>query len=121
VNWFHPLIWVQIEAACRTVGWPWKSVAIKQALMRTNPEQFATLYRQRIGEWIEVKGSSFHFTERVQDLIATSKGMEPGGHSSRIGILVSQSVQMLQACLIDHTGTISFCCHTDEKAAKRNS
>ena len=94
-NWFHPLIWVQIEAACRTVGWPFKPVDIKKYLVRTNPNQFTTLHRQRIGEWIDKsKGSSLHFTEKVQNTIASSQATEPSGHSSRIGILVSRLVRM---------------------------
>lgn len=91
MNWFHPLVWVQIEAACRAVGWPFAPVDIKRHLVRTNREQFEPLHAQRISEWIDKsKDSRLHFTEIVQHRIGTVQGMEPGGHNSRIGILVSR-------------------------------
>ena len=89
MNWFHPSVWVQIEAACRTVGWPFPPVNIKRYLMRANQDQFGALHPQRISDWIDrSKGSSLRFTETVQRRVGT-KAMEPGSHNSRVGILVS--------------------------------
>ena len=90
MNWFHPLVWVQIETTCQTVGWPFSPMDIKRYLVHANRDQFQTLHPQRISEWIDKGGnSSLRFTEYVQRKIGTSQVMEPGGHSSRIGILVS--------------------------------
>ena len=90
MNWFHPSVWAQIDAACRAVGWPFSPVDIKQHLMRTNKEQFEALHSQRLSEWIDKsKDSKLHFTEFVQGRIGTVQEMEPSGHNSRIGILVS--------------------------------
>ena len=90
MNWFHLSIWVQIEAACRAVGWPFSPVDIKKHLVRTNPGQFKTFHHQRLSEWINKdQGPQLHFTEFVQRMIGTVQVMEPGGHNSRIGILVS--------------------------------
>ena len=92
MNWFHPVIWVQIEAACRTVGWPFSPTDIKRYLTRMNPDQFGGLHPQRISEWIDKsKGSSLHFTQYVQSRIGSSQALEPGGHTTRIGILVSRT------------------------------
>lgn len=91
MNWFYPSVWVQIEAGCQAVGWPFRPALICCHLQRANPDQFATLRPQRISEWIDrSKGSSLHFTEYVQRMTGTSQAMEPGGHSSRIGILVGR-------------------------------
>jgi len=91
MNWFHPSVWIQIEAACRAVGWPFSPADIKRYLTRANQDQFKALHAQRISDWIDKsKGSSLHFTEVVQLRIGTVKAMEPGSHSSRIGILVSR-------------------------------
>ena len=58
--------------------------------MRVNKDQFEILHLQHISEWIDKsKGSSLCFTNAVQLRIGTAKALEPGGHSSRIGILVS--------------------------------
>jgi len=91
INWFHPLLWVQIEAACRAVGWPFSPAEIKRHLMDTNPQQFEVIHQQRFSEWIDrTQDSHLHFTKFVQDKIGTAcRAMEPGGHNSRIGILVS--------------------------------
>lgn len=95
MNWFHPSIWAQIEAACRAVGWPFSPADIKRCLMHTNRVQFEILHPQHISKWIDKdKSSSLHFTEAVQRRVGTARAMEPGGHSSRIGILVSE----LHAC-----------------------
>jgi hypothetical protein len=65
---------------------------IKRYLTRINQDQFETLHPQRVSEWIDrTKGSSLHFTDFVQRKIGTAVMMEPGSHSSRIGILVSKS------------------------------
>jgi hypothetical protein len=91
MNWFHPSMWIQIDAACRRVGWPFLSADIKRYLMRANPDQFKPLHPQRIGEWIDkTSGPSLHFTMYVQQKIGSSQAMEPSDHSSRIGILVSR-------------------------------
>ena len=90
MNWFHPLLWVQIETACRAVGWPFSPIVIKGHLMRTNQEQFEALHPQRLSEWIDKSDhSGLHFTKSVQQRIA-AQAMEPGGHNSRIGILVGE-------------------------------
>lgn len=90
MNWFHPPIWMQIEAACRAVGWPFSPADIKRHLDRINCDQFKTLYPQRISEWIDrTKGQSLHFKESVQERIGISRALEPGGYTTRIGILVS--------------------------------
>jgi hypothetical protein len=89
MNWFHPSVWVQIEIACRAVGWPFSPADIKRHLVHTNQEQFEVLHPQRLSEWIDKsEGTGLHFTESVQHRIAV-QAMEPGGHNSRIGILVS--------------------------------
>ena len=92
MNWFYPSVWVQIEAACQAVGPPFPPTQICRYLQRANPDQFKTLYPQRISEWIDKsKGSlSLHFSEYVQQKIGTSQAMEPNGHSSRIGIFVGR-------------------------------
>lgn len=90
MNWFHPSIWVQIETACRAVGWPFSPADIKRYLVCTNQDQFKILHQQRISDWIDrSKGSSLHFTEAVLYKAGMAKAMEPGGHNSRIGVLVS--------------------------------
>jgi len=92
MNWFNPSVWVQIEAACRAIGWPFSPADIKQHLMHTNPEQFESFHQQRFSDWIDKsRGPQLHFTESVQRKIGTALAMEPGGHNSRIGILVSRS------------------------------
>lgn len=92
MNWFHPSIWIQIEATCRAVGWPFSPVDIKRHLVHTNRQQFEALHPQRFSEWIDKsKGSGLHFTKFIQQRIGTMQAMEPGGHNSRIGILVSGS------------------------------
>lgn len=73
MNWFHPSVWVQIETACRTVGWPFSPTDIKHYLVRANLDQFQMLHPQHISEWIDKsKNSSLHFTESVQRKIGTS-------------------------------------------------
>jgi len=90
MNWFHPSVWVQIEFACRAVGWPFSPADIKRYLMRTNPEQFKVLHHQRLSDWIDKSQRlQLRFTESVQCKIGKAQAMEPGGHNSRIGILVS--------------------------------
>lgn len=92
MNWFYPPIWTQIVDACRVVGWPFSPADIKRYLDHNNRDQFKTLHPQRISEWIDKsKGSYLHFTESVQQRVGTSQVLEPGGHTTRVGILVSGS------------------------------
>jgi hypothetical protein len=101
VNWFYPLVWIQIEAACQAVGWPFSPVEIRRHLVHTNQGLFETLHPQRLSEWINKnEHPGLHFTESVQCRIAV-QAMEPGGHNSRIGILVSKLCvrQDLSNCL----------------------
>ena len=90
MNWFHPSIWVQIEAACKAVGWPFSPKDIKSRLVALNPDQFESLNPQRFSDWIDKsEGPPLHFVEFVRHRIGRVRALEPGGHNSRIRILVS--------------------------------
>ncbi|KAJ7752947.1 hypothetical protein B0H16DRAFT_1459665 [Mycena metata] len=52
-NWFHPLVWPQVELAAVIAGKPWKPRHIEAAAKKLNATLFARLTEQVIGRWID--------------------------------------------------------------------
>ncbi|KAG9118714.1 hypothetical protein FRC07_006642 [Ceratobasidium sp. 392] len=51
VNWVNPLIWPQIDATARSVGYPWSAAEIVHRLQQQNMSLFGPLRPQRISQW----------------------------------------------------------------------
>ncbi|KAJ7798099.1 hypothetical protein B0H14DRAFT_3157086, partial [Mycena olivaceomarginata] len=89
-NWFHPLLFSQVQAAASRVSKPWKPRAIVQELHRTNLKDFYRLTEQVVGRWIDsearARGTS-KWKDSVLQNVERGKGNAPGGHTTRCGVL----------------------------------
>ncbi|KAJ7794834.1 hypothetical protein B0H14DRAFT_3556186 [Mycena olivaceomarginata] len=89
-NWFHPLLFSQVQAAASRVSKPWKPRAIMQELHRTNLKDFYRLTEQVVGRWIDsearARGTS-KWKDSVLQSVERGKGNAPGGHTTRCGVL----------------------------------
>jgi tRNA uridine 5-carbamoylmethylation protein Kti12 len=90
-NWFHPLLWSQIQAAALRVRKPWKPRAILKELHKANAKDFYKLTEQVIGRWMARDANNktmSKWKETVLENVA-SRGNAPGGQNTRSGVLVS--------------------------------
>ncbi|KAJ7869051.1 hypothetical protein B0H13DRAFT_2557989 [Mycena leptocephala] len=89
-NWFHPILFSQVQAAASRVSKPWKPRAILKELHRANLKDFSRLTEQVIGRWIDGdsrdRGTS-KWKDSVIQNVARGKGNSPGGHTTRCGVL----------------------------------
>ncbi|KAJ7069136.1 hypothetical protein C8F01DRAFT_976393, partial [Mycena amicta] len=87
-NWFHPLLFKQIEMAAVKAGRPWKPVEIVREAKKMDGETFAKLTPQVVGRWID-KDAKRAGESKWKDSVLknVAKGNTPGGHTTRAGIL----------------------------------
>ncbi|KAJ7852106.1 hypothetical protein B0H13DRAFT_2398932 [Mycena leptocephala] len=87
-NWFHPILFSQVQAAASRVSKPWKPRAILKELHRANLKDFSRLTEQVIGRWIDGdsrdRGTS-KWKDSVIQNVERGKGNSPGGHTTRCG------------------------------------
>ncbi|KAG9073773.1 hypothetical protein FS749_014698 [Ceratobasidium sp. UAMH 11750] len=86
INWAHPLIWPQIEAAARAVGYPWSPVEIVRRLQQQNPTTFATLRPQRISQWRDHSVTN-ELRWTLQHLRSIEEGKRPQQSLNHLGVL----------------------------------
>ncbi|KAJ3990811.1 hypothetical protein F5050DRAFT_1716598, partial [Lentinula boryana] len=90
MNYFQPLVWSQVQAAVRQVGYPWKQVDICRAAKLANPQTFAQLTPKTVGRWIDPdahKRGVHKWKDSVLEYV--KHGNAPGGKTTRRGILDS--------------------------------
>jgi hypothetical protein len=90
-NWFHPMLWSQIQLAAGHAGKPWKPRAILKQLQKSNSKDFHRLTEQVIGRWMDRDENNkrvLKWKDSVLENVA-HRGNAPGGHNTRCGVLVS--------------------------------
>jgi hypothetical protein len=90
-NWFHPLLFSQIDAATRRTSKPWSPREIVKALHKSNLKDFHALTEQVIGRCIACDANNewlSRWSDAVLRSVERGKGNVPGGHSTRCGVLI---------------------------------
>ncbi|KAJ7864094.1 hypothetical protein B0H14DRAFT_3605365 [Mycena olivaceomarginata] len=88
-NWFHPMLWSQIQLAAGRAGKPWKPRAILKQLQKSNSKDFHRLTEQVIGRWMDRDENNKRVSKWKDSVLenVAHRGNAPGGHNTRCGVL----------------------------------
>lgn len=98
MNWFTPFLWTQIETATIRAGKPWSPRAIVKEAQKLNMKSFSRLTEQVVGRWIDAEAKACGVSQWKESvLLRIERGNAPGGDTTRAGILVRRTFELIQS------------------------
>lgn len=111
MNWAQPALFRQIDNTARSIGGTWSPVEIVRSLKKSNPKDFSRLTPQVVGKWICPIAKKQGVSQwSVKVMARVKRGNQPGGETTRTGVLVSRFKSAFTSLTYQHQHAYPVLC-----------